>query len=72
MGTAESAQIEPKRLYPLREAAMWLKVTEQTVASYLRDGDLHGKKIGPKGKWHVPGSELVRIRKKWGYDDSLA
>lgn len=70
MDTPGSASIGPKTLYALKDAAIWLRVTEQTVASYLRSGDLKGKKIGPKGKWHVPGSELIRLRKKWGYDEA--
>jgi len=62
-----TTHIEPDRLYTTREAAEILRVTEQTVQRYLRTRDVLGKQLGPKKKWHVPGKELTRVMKKWGY-----
>jgi len=61
-------KIEPARYYSLREAAEFLEVTEATVAKYLREGGLQGKKIGPKQKWHALGQSIIRLRREWGYE----
>lgn len=61
-------ELEPGRWYSAREAAAYLEVTELTVTRYCRDGILKGKKIGPKGRWHVPGSEIARLRRHWGLE----
>lgn len=60
--------LEEEKYYPLEEAAKFLNVTGQTVSKYLRGGILKGKKMGPKQKWHVPGEEILRKRKEWGYN----
>lgn len=60
--------IDPDKLYALREAVPLLKVTEQTIGGYLRSGKIEGKQIGPKNKWHVFGREIIRLRRKWGYE----
>lgn len=64
------ANIDPSKHYSLREASELLEVTEATVAKYLREGDLEGKKIGPKKKWHALGRSIIKVRKEWGYEDT--
>lgn len=61
--------IDPNKYYSLRETAEFLKVTEATVAKYLREGDLEGKKVGPKERWHALGRSIIKVRKEWGYED---
>ena len=61
--------IDSNKYYSLKETAELLEVTEATVAKYLREGDLEGKKIGPKQKWHALGRSIAKVRKEWGYDD---
>jgi len=60
-------KIEANKLHTTRQAADILEVTEQTVQNYLRNGDLRGRKLGPRKKWHILGSELLRVIRKWGY-----
>lgn len=62
-------RIDPNRYYSLKEAAELLEVTEATVAKYLREGLLEGKKVGPKQKWHALGRSIIKLRKEWGYED---
>ncbi len=61
--------IDPGKYCSLKEAAELLGVTEATVAKYLRSGELEGKKLGPKQKWHVLGRSIIKLRKEWGYED---
>jgi hypothetical protein len=60
---------DPTKWYPCREAADLLGVVEDTVKKYLRDGDLAGKQIGPKKRWHVQGSAILKKRKEWSLDE---
>ncbi|HYX71790.1 MAG TPA: helix-turn-helix domain-containing protein [Nitrososphaera sp.] len=61
--------IDPKYWYSAAEAAQHLGIKEQTVTDYCRDGRFKkAKKQGPKRRWHVQGSEIVRKRKEWGLD----
>lgn len=65
----KNSSLDPGAWYSAREAAPWLEVTEQTVTDYCRDDRIKGKKIGPKRRWHVLGSEIIRKRKEWGLDN---
>ena len=49
----------------MRQAAPLLKVTPETVKTYCRSGDLKGVRVGRKGEWHAPGSEIIRLRALW-------
>ena len=62
--------IDPKRLYMTRDAVHFLDgyITELTLKTYCREGRIEAKKIGPRQQWHVPGAELLRLRKEWGLD----
>ena len=55
-------------MYSSREAADLLKVHEETVKMYCRQKTLVGKQIGPRKKWYVPGSAIIKKRKDWGSD----
>ena len=57
--------------YSAREAADLLKVTEGTIKKYCRSGEMKGRQMGPRAKWHVPGSEIKRFGEKWGLDSVL-
>ena len=61
--------IDPNEHYPLKETAEFLKVSEATVAKYLRESVLEGKQIGPKKRWHALGRSILKLRKEWGYED---
>ena len=60
-------KVEANKRYTARQAAIILRVTEPTVTRHLRNGDFRGSQLGPHKKWHVMGSELLRVMKKWGY-----
>lgn len=64
------ARINPDKWYTAGEAAVLLEVTEPTVTRYCRLGKplKRVKKIGPKGRWHVLGSEIIRRRKELALD----
>jgi len=51
--------------YSIKEVSDFLKVGEAAVGSYLRNGTMKGKKVGPKKKWQILGSEVKRIMKDW-------
>ena len=42
--------------YSIRETARLLGISTRTVHRRLRDGTLHGRRIGRL--WHIPASEL--------------
>ena len=60
--------IDPKKLYSAKDAAGLLNIGAETVKKYCGSGKLKGKQIGPKKVWHVPGSEILRLKKEWGMD----
>jgi excisionase family DNA binding protein len=55
--------------YSVKEAARELNVTEQTVRSYLKEGELKGSQIGKKKKWSISDAELTKFKKKYGYEN---
>ena len=50
----------PDELLTVPETALRLKVNEETVRRWLREGQLVGRKIG-KRQWRVPESEITRL-----------
>lgn len=65
-----NASIISTHFYTLEETAKLLGVKEQTVSNYLRNGELSGKKMGPRKKWHVQGKDILRKKKEWNMVDS--
>jgi hypothetical protein len=63
-------KIDPDFDYSAAEAAELLQVTADTVKEYCRTGQLVGKRLGPKKRWHIRGSALIKKRKEWGFDDN--
>lgn len=61
------AKLQDDKYYTAEEASVYIKVKTQTVNNYFRQGKLRGKKIGPKDKWHVKGSDLRKKMKEFGY-----
>lgn len=62
-------KIDPEHSYPAYEAAVLLELTVDTVKKKCREEDeIHGIQKGPKKKWHVKGSEILRLRKLWNLD----
>jgi acetyl-CoA synthetase len=45
--------------FTVEEAARSLKLTVDTVRRWLRDGTIHGRKLGRV--WRIPESELQRL-----------
>ncbi len=68
MNSNSKVNIDPKRLYSAREVAPLLEVTEQTIQRYFRSGELQGRQVGPKKKWHTTGAEIIRKRREWKLD----
>lgn len=61
-------KIDPEHAYPAHEAAPLLELTVETVKKKCRNGDIKGIPKGSKKKWHVKGSEIIRLRKLWNLD----
>jgi predicted transcriptional regulator len=61
--------IESQKMYTARDAADFLGVSEETVKNYLRGKRLVGKQIGPKKRWYVKGSAILKLRTEWGVDE---
>jgi Helix-turn-helix domain len=62
-------KIDASKWYTAREAASHLGVTEESVKKYCRTGTLAGKQKGPKKRWHVLGTAIMKKRKEWGLDE---
>jgi len=62
-------KIDPKKSYSAKEAADFLEVSEDTVKDYCRRKKLPGKQVGPKKRWHVLGTSILKQRKDWDMDD---
>lgn len=56
-------QFEKEKYYTVRELADLLHFNERTIRDKLESGEIHGRKIGGKGKWLIEGSELIRLTK---------
>ena len=63
-----SLRIDPEHAYPAHEAAQLLELTTDTVKKKCRERKIKGIQKGPKKKWHVMGSEILRLRKVWHLD----
>jgi putative resolvase len=50
----------PGKLYKLKEAALLLNVSRQTLWSWIKDGKIKSVKL-PSGRYRVPETEIVRI-----------
>ncbi len=63
-------KIDPTTWYAARKAADFLEMTEDTVKRHCRNGELksEAKQRGPKKQWHVKGSSVIALRKKWKLD----
>jgi hypothetical protein len=63
-------KIDLNAWYPARKAADMLELTEETVKKHCRIGELksEAKQRGPKKQWHVKGSSIIALRKKWRLD----
>lgn len=70
MSTNKPNRPDPEHWYTAAEAAQFLGIKEQTVTDYCREKSKikKGRKQGPKMRWHVQGSEIIRIQKEWGID----
>jgi hypothetical protein len=61
-------KINPDHTYAAQEAALLLELTVETIKKKCRDGEIKGIQKGSKKKWHVKGSEILRLRKIWNLD----
>jgi excisionase family DNA binding protein len=61
MLTTESPSLP---LLTVRDVALRLKVTEDTVRLWLRTGDLEGRRLGRNGTWRVSEEALARYSRK--------
>ena len=68
MGTNSKLDVDAQKWYNARETADFLTVTEGSVKKYCRSGTLPAKRVGPRKQWHVKGSSIVILRKKWELD----
>jgi predicted site-specific integrase-resolvase len=65
-----SNNVDSQNWYTAAEVAQHLGIKEQTVTDYCRDGRFKKKarKQGPRMRWHILGSEIIRLRNEWGLD----
>ncbi len=63
-----SIKIDPEHSYPAHEAAVLLELTVDTVKKKCREEHIKGIRKGARRKWHVKGSEILRLRKLWNLD----
>jgi hypothetical protein len=61
-------KIDAGKKYTAREAAGLLDSTEETIKKYCRSGTLQGKQVGPKKRWYILGSAILKLRKAWNLD----
>ena len=61
------SNINPDTEYTVKEACEFLEVGYQTVTGYLKNEKLKGAKRGPRNKWFVPGSEIIKLLNEWRF-----
>jgi excisionase family DNA binding protein len=73
MQHVEEVEPKPKRkiaipanekMYTVQELAMILKYSERSIRNMLNRGEIAGVRIGTRGKWLVPKSEVDRFKKE--------
>lgn len=57
--------IEDNKYYNIKEIASFLNVGTAAVGKYLREGKLHGIKVGPKKSWQAKGGEIKKLMREW-------
>jgi len=68
MAKRNSGRIDDGRAYTVQEAAKFLELTAETLKKKCREGEINGIQKGPKKKWHIRGSEILRLRELWNLD----
>ncbi len=53
--------MDEERWYTVEDVVNTLKVHEQTVRRWLKNGELHGVLLGRKAGWRIRASELDRF-----------
>jgi excisionase family DNA binding protein len=61
-------RIDEDRSYTVQEAAPLLELTAETLKKKCREGEINGIQKGTKKKWHLRGSEILRLKKRWNLD----
>ncbi|RKX70941.1 hypothetical protein DRP53_03310 [candidate division WOR-3 bacterium] len=51
-------EIDPEKLYTTEETSELLRLGPQTIRKKLREGSIHGKKVGRR--WLIKGKEIRR------------
>lgn len=52
----------PEKYYSLREAVALLGITVRTARGWIKDGKMKAVKYPNSKMWHVPESEIRRLR----------
>jgi len=63
-----NGKINPDHRYSVHEAEPLLELQSETIKKKLRDGEISGIQKGSKKKWHIKGSEIIRLRKLWNLE----
>jgi excisionase family DNA binding protein len=58
----DKVNVEPQRMYSVKEVAAFLEVSENTVRRSIDNGDLAGIQVG--SVWRIEGSELLDMKKR--------
>lgn len=54
--------VESERMYTVPEVADRLRLHQQTVREWLRNGKIKGVRLGgTKAGWRIPDSEVARV-----------
>lgn len=51
-------------LHTVFEAAQILRVTERTIRVWITRRNLHAVRVGDRGPWRIPDSEITRLMRR--------
>ena len=62
--------VESDNWYTAKETAGLLndEVTEATIKGYCKRGRVKAKQVGPRRRWMIQGSSILKLRREWKID----
>lgn len=55
---------QSRLLHTVHEAALILRVSDRTVRTWIARRDLHAVRVGDRGPWRIPDSEITRLMRR--------
>ncbi len=69
MAKNRAPRVDETHIYTVQEASPLLELTAETIKKKCREREINCRQKGAKGKWHIKGKEILRLRELWNLDD---